>query len=95
MRVIKTDGRYNFHRQGFHTILEFNMKIRQQRDNFYQVQKAAERVYGELRTLDLEKNRWITNEHYRLSLNSDRKHRRIHLRDEHQVTMLMLQIGAE
>lgn len=71
------------------------MKIRNQRDNFFQVQKAVERVFGEARLLDLEKNRWVTNENYRISLNSDRKHRRIHLRDEQQVTLVMLQIGAE
>ena len=94
MKVIKTDGRYNYHNQGFHVILEFNMKIRTQREQFYQVQRTAQRVYGDLRTLELENNRWKMNENWRASVKSDHKHRRIHLREEHDVTMLMLQVEA-
>jgi hypothetical protein len=92
MRVIKTDGRYNFHKQGFHTILEFNMKVRHQRDNFFQVKAAVERVFGEVRKIHPTKNCWVPNENYRVSLNSDRKHRRIHLRDEQQVTLVQQSI---
>ena len=94
MRVIKTDGRYNFHRQGFHTICEFNMKIRIQRDHFYEVMKAVERMYGEPNTVEATTMRRVYNTNYRVSWNSDKKHRRIHLRDEQTVTLIMLQVGA-
>ena len=94
MRVIKTDGRYNFHRQGFHVILEFNMKIRPQREHYYKVAKAVERAFGEARTLEVSNNRWKVNENYRLSWNSDKRNRRIHLCDEHTVTLIMLQVEA-
>jgi hypothetical protein len=94
MRVIKTDGRYNFHRQGFHTIVEFNTKIRHQRNHYFEFAKVVERMYGEANWYDDELKRRKYNENYRYSWNSDRKHRRIHLRDEQTVTLIALQIGA-
>jgi hypothetical protein len=91
MKVIKSDGRYNLYNQGFTTILEFNMKIRPQRDEFHNLIAVAKRIYGDARDFDAEKGRWIVNEHYRTQLMSDRKRRRIYLRNEQEVTMLMLQ----
>ena len=94
MKVIKTDGRYNFHRQGFHAIVEFNVKVRAQRDEYHQFSKAIQRVFGEAYTMDHTTMRRTYNENYRLSIKSDRKHRRIHLRDEQTATLIMLQMGA-
>ena len=90
MKVIKSDGRYNYHRDGFTTILQFNMKIRVQRDEFIRLQTAVKELYGEPRFIDAETGRWKTNANYRTQLMSDRKNRRIYLRDEAEVTLLML-----
>lgn len=90
MKVIKSDGRYNYHKDGFTTILQFNMKIRTQRDHFFQMNTAVKELYGESRFIDPGTGRWRSNENYRTQLMSDRKNRRIYLRDEQEVTLLML-----
>ena len=92
MKVIKSDGRYNFHREGFTTILEFNMRIRPQRDQFFQLQSAVRELYGEPRFIHPATGRWKMNENYRTQLMSDRKNRRIYLRNESEVTLLMLKV---
>ena len=93
MKVIKSDGRYNYHREGFTTILQFNMRIRPQRDKFFELQSAVRQMYGEPRFVDAGTGRWKTNENYRTQLMSDRKHRRIYLRSESEVTMLLLKVS--
>lgn len=93
MKVIKSDGRYNFHREGFTTIIQFNMRIRPQRDQFFQLQSAVRELYGEPRFIDSDTGRWKTNENYRTQMMSDRKHRRIYLRSESEVTILLLKVS--
>ena len=92
MKVIKSDGRYNYHKDGFTTILQFNIKVRPQRDQFFQLQTAVKALWGEPRFIDAGTGRWKSNEHYRMQMMSDRKHRRIYLRDEAEVTLLMLRV---
>lgn len=93
MKVIKSDGRYNYHKEGFTTILQFNMRIRPQRDQFFQLQTAVKELYGEARFIDTATGRWKTNENYRTQLMSDRKNRRIYLRSESEVTILLLKVS--
>ena len=92
MKVIKSDGRYNYHKDGFTTILQFNMKVRPQRDEFFRLQTAVKELYGDPRFIVGEgtTTRWKSNENYRIQMMSDRKNRRIYLRSEQEVTLLML-----
>jgi hypothetical protein len=93
MKVIKSDGRYNFYNQGFTTIMEFNMRLRHEREEFVKLQKGIECMYGPHKFLELERNRWRMNEHYRIQLMSDKKRRRIYLKDEGTVSMLLLKVS--
>ena len=92
MKVIKSDGRYNYHKDGFTTILQFNMRVRPQRDQFFQLKAAATELWGDPRFINAATGRWQHNENYRMQQMSDRKNRRIYLRNEQEVTLLMLRV---
>ena len=90
MKVIKSDGRYKYFNQGFGVILEFRIKVRPERDQYFKMYKAVESVYGEYRKIVPATGRYAFNDHYRVNTMSDQKRRRIYLKDEAEVTLLLL-----
>ena len=93
MKVIKSDGRYNLFKQGFNTIMEFRMKVKDDRDLFFSCQKAVETIHG-LRAGKDENNQLKWNEHYRTQAMSDHKRRRIYLKNESEVSLILLKASV-
>ena len=95
MKVIKSDGRYNFFKHGFNTILEFRVRIRDERDQYYNLTKALDELYGAYRTFDAARIQYKLNDDYRLQLMSDNKRRRIYLKNESVVSLLLLKMETK
>ena len=94
MKVIKSDGRYNYHSLGFTTIMEFRIKAISERMNYIAVEKALVKLYGP-RNVEVGNNKFKPNENYRTQLMSDRKRRRVYLKNESDVSMLLLLTSGE
>ena len=94
MKVIKSDARYKFFNQGFKVILEFRIKVRQERDHYFKVYETVESIYGNFRTLNPETSKYEINPNFRVNTMSDNKRRRIYLRDEAEVSLILLKIEA-
>jgi hypothetical protein len=91
MIVIKSDGRHNFYELGFTTILEFKFKVARERDLMIKMIDQLTQLHGPYRWINEGGNkRYNVNEHYRIQLMSDRKRRRIYLKDESTVSYLLL-----
>ena len=92
MRVIKTDYRYKYHKQGYHHILEFRIHNSEDTRKYYAIADGLKSSYG-----DHEVNDWSTgyvarsfNHNYRLEYNRKTKRRRIYLRNEQDLTFFIL-----
>lgn len=95
MKVIKSDGRYNYHNLGFTTIMEFRIKANStERMNYIAVEKALVKMYGPW-NVEVGNNKSKSNENYRTQLMSDRKRRRVYLKNESDVSMLLLLTSGE
>jgi hypothetical protein len=94
MRVIKSDGRRKFFRAGFKTILEFdtdnkdkilrNQIVTHLRQKYGPTDRYPSNSWGVLRNV---------NENWRAQLfNGNSRKSRIYLREESEVTMILLQL---
>lgn len=91
MKVFKSDGRYKNYDKGLHYICELNWH----RDAalFTQLVKAFEAIHGPHLLIDktatgVPYRKY--NEHYRLEQNRKIRRRRIYMKEEHYITMVML-----
>lgn len=96
MKVIKSDGRYNFYRLGFTVIMEYQVKRSAVEQKAYRdAVKVLDTRYGPIRNqVPGQHFKYTMNENYRVQLMSDGKRRRIYLRDEAEVTLILLMVGA-
>jgi len=92
MKIIKSDYRYKFHREGYHHILEFRMHNSEDIRKYYAIADGLKSSYG-----DHDGSDWSTgrlhktyNHNYRLEYNRKMKRRRIYLRNEQDLTFLIL-----
>ena len=92
MKIIKSDYRYKFHREGYHHILEFRIHNSEDTKKYYAIADGLKSSYG-----DHEVSDWSTgyvarsfNHNYRLEYNRKTKRRRIYLRDEQDLTFFIL-----
>jgi hypothetical protein len=72
--------------------MEFRIRDRTDRNLFYKLNKILQEFYGEPRFIDAGTGRWKMNDDYRTQTMSDNRRRRIYLRSEAEVTMLMLKV---
>jgi hypothetical protein len=96
MKLFKSDGRYNFHSQGYHYIAEFRWANTEERVLFAKLLDAFKELYGP----DKEKVRregysydiWQYNPEWRYEQKKSVKRRRIYLKDESSLTLAMLKV---
>lgn len=91
MRVIKSDGRRNFFKQGFTTILEFDSSLADKRLK-NEISTFLTKKYGPSRANSIFS--FKPNEHWRTQFyrGSSRKSK-IYLREESEVTIILLCLG--
>lgn len=94
MRVFKSDGRYKHHNLGLVYICEFMWNS--ERELFKKLITAFAEMYGPPTDRIATANGFNIrkyNEHYRFEMNTKAKRRRIYIREEHYITMVMLTLG--
>ena len=86
MRVIKSDGRRNYFKQGFTTILEFGPDFEdrvRRSDAFHYFRQRFGPAY--------DYNTHVANENWRSQIyGGNRRRSKIYLRDEAEVTLMLL-----
>ncbi len=96
MKLFKSDGRYKYHNQGLHYIVEFRWANRDDREQFAKLVRYFKELYGAERekVFDVNPNlgRWVTNKEWRSEQNMKSKRRRIYLKDESVLTLALLSI---
>ena len=94
MRVFKSDGRYKHHNLGLVYICE--LLWHGERELFKKLIPAFAEMYGLSHESVPTANGFNIrkyNEHYRFEMNTKAKRRRIYMREEHYITMVMLTLG--
>ena len=92
MRVIKSDGRRKFFREGFTTILEFDSSLAD-RNLKYEIFTFLTKKYGLSRSNSIFS---LSNEHWRNQVYGGRgssRKSKIYLREESEVTIILLCLG--
>lgn len=91
MEVIKSNGNYKLYYSGFHWIIECHENDKDAKE-FYKLVRACEEMYGEESSW-VNKDRlgyYTYNNNWRYDINKKLKRRRIYLKNESDVTLLML-----
>ena len=99
MKQFKSDGRYNYYKQGLHYIVEFRWNNRDDSQLYIKLITYFKEVYGpdkeQVYVVDnviTGLGRWIANENWRCEQRWKTKQRRIYLRDESALTLALLKI---
>lgn len=91
MKIIKSDGRHQLYKKGMRVILEFDTRNYKQRARYWELLSLFKEQYGEDRYYDFAKNCWVHNPDWRALLkSSDRKIRRIFIKDEAVLSHILL-----
>ena len=93
MRVIKSNGNYKLYYSGFHYIVECYDDTNDARE-FYKLVNACKEMYGEETTWACPEGskygQYIWNSNWRYDINKKLKRRRLYLKNETDITLLML-----
>ena len=94
MRTIKTDGRYKLYSSGFHYIVEFKWHGLADQQMFSKLVDGLTDTYGSAKYFDKEKNAYVLNSEWRYEIKKSAKRRRIYLKDESALSLVLLKVGA-
>lgn len=94
MKIIKSNRNYKLYNSGFHWIIECN-DLHDDPAKFYQIVKACEQMYGperEWKNSDRERfwSFMTYNHNWRYEIVKKSKRRRIYLKNETDISLLML-----
>jgi len=96
MKQYRSDGRYKYHGQGFHYIVDFAWNNRDDQLLFTKLTKVFAELYGDEKTetkIDGWRSRCTWNENWRSERNFKAKRRRIYLKEESVLSLALLRIG--
>lgn len=94
MKIIKSNRNYKLYNSGFHWIIECDDNVNSP-VKFYEIVKACEQMYGPEREWKRQRDdkAWtimVYNHNWRYDINKKLKRRRIYLKNETDITLLML-----
>lgn len=95
MRTFKSDGRYKYYSQGLGHIVEFRWADTEDRRLFLKLRVALIELYGddnERVTGNNGYSYWKGNEYWRSEQNRSAKRRRIYLKDETALSLILLRV---
>ena len=99
MKYFKSDGRYVNHDKGFHFVIAFAWSDRKDIELFNKILSRLKEIYGpEKENVPDEKwvtGRWKYNDFWRYERNMFAKRRRIYLKEESAVTLVLLTLNQE
>lgn len=94
MKIIKSDGRYQYYDRGFRIILEFKMSRNEQRERYWALRSKLEELYGPSTkyepSSDQTPGKWVYNTEWRHAQTSRRGRVRLFLRNEVALSYLLL-----
>jgi hypothetical protein len=93
MKVIKADGRYKLYDKGFTHIISF--RYNSDRKLYTELVKEFTQMYGPVRIQDAEKGATVWNEDWRYEVNVKSKRRRIYLKNDSVLSLILLTMGAK
>jgi len=92
----KSDGRYKYHNQGFHYIVDFRWGSLADRHLFVQLVKVFSEMYGPVKQKIMNENSypvWKMNPDWRFENTKSAKRKRIYLKDESVLTVALLKVS--
>lgn len=96
MKQYKSDGRYKYHNQGFHYIVDFRWTSLEDQQLFRKLLKVFEELYGPVKEKIVREDSypvWKLNPDWRFEQVRSAKRRRIYLKEESVLSMALLRIG--
>lgn len=96
MKQYKSDGRYKYHNQGFHYIVDFRWTNTDDQQLFRKLLKIFEELYGPVKEKVIREDSypvWKLNPDWRFEQVRSAKRRRIYLKEESVLSMALLRVG--
>lgn len=92
MIVFKSDGRYKYYNKGFHHIIEFRWHNKDDTALWIKMREQFEELYGPAVSSEIVNGYLVreVNSHYTLDQNKSARRRRIYVKDEADVTLVLL-----
>ena len=94
MIVFKSDGRYKNYNRGFHHIIEFRWHNKDDTVMWIKMREHFEEMYGPAVSSEIVKGYLVRelNTHYTLDQSKANRRRRIYVKDESDVTLVLLKV---
>jgi hypothetical protein len=96
MKQYKSDGRYKYHNQGFHYIVDFRWGSHEDSLLFTKLLKVFGEMYGPVKEKTLNENSypvWKLNPDWRFEQVRSARRKRIYLKEESGLSMALLRVG--